>query len=137
MVDGEAEVRAAAQLDDLVRRYDGAERIPLLSYAQLVVISPTDRAEDPVSVLVRWTPDSFERPVPGSSLWRAILQRRLAQPIGSDPADQVLRDQIASSLGRWPNLETWWHWLRTGWTAPPRVPASSEKARRGRRLWWF
>jgi len=122
---------------DLQRRYDGAERIPLLPHARLVVVSPAETMDDPVYVLVQWTPDSFERPVPGSSLWRAVLARRLAEPISADPADQVLRRQIQGSLERWPDLETWWHWLRTGWTAPPKLTASPAGARPRARRWWF
>ncbi len=121
---------------ELVRRYDGADRIPQLSGARLVVVSAASSADDPVAALIQWTADAFERPAPGSALWRAILERRLAEPPVADPADQVLRDQILRSLERWPNLETWWHWLRTGWTAPPKfTPSSADAGRRSRGRW--
>jgi len=115
---------AQPPLDDvpeqLYRQYDGAERIPFLAAARLVLLSAAANEEDPVSVLIQWTADSFERPAPGSALWRAVLDGRLAMPPGDDPGEGLLRKQIEISLRRWPDLETWWRWLRSGWTAPPR-----------------
>jgi len=116
---------------ETLRRHDGAERIPLLPYARLITIAPADREGDPTVVAIHWTLGQVEHPIPGSSLWRAVLRQRLEQPPSDDPAESLLRAQIEHSLARYPDLETWWHWLRTGWTAPPVVEAP-----RKHRPWW-
>lgn len=108
---------------DVLRRHDGAERIPLLGVALLITVAPNDREGDPTVVAIEWSPGRTEHPIPGSSLWRAVLTQRLAEPPSGDPTEPVLRAQIERSLARYPDLETWWHWLRTGWTAPPVVEA--------------
>jgi hypothetical protein len=114
---------------ELLRRYDGGERISQLPFAQLVSIAPAADEDDPVAVQIVWSPGAIEHPFPGSSLWRAVLERHLDRPPDDGPADRVLRAQIERSLERYPDLESWWHWLRTGWTAPPKP----EGARRGKR----
>jgi hypothetical protein len=107
---------------ELLRQHDGAERIPYLPLAQLVTVTPLAREDDPTAVEIVWGPGSVERPAPRASLWRAALQRYLAEPESADPADAILRAQVGRSLERYPDLETYWHWLRTGWTARPAVP---------------
>jgi hypothetical protein len=123
---------------ELLQRHDGAERVPALPYARLITIAPTAREDDPVHVAIDWGSGAIEQPFPGASLWRAVLERRLAEPPHEDPADRVLRAQIQHSVERFPDLETWWHWLRTGWTAPPE-PEAERKGRRAERrgAWWW
>ena len=122
--DPQKEHRALAL--ELLRRYDGAERIPHLPFAQVVLIAPAAGEDDPVHVEIVWSPGAIEHPFPGSSLWRAVLRRHVERPSNGDPRDRVLREQIQRSLQRSPDLESWWHWLRTGWTAPPRPEGSDE-----------
>jgi len=129
MHDPEAEHRQLAL--DLLRRHDGLERVGQLPHARFVAVAPAAGADQPVHVEISWTPDTLEHPFPGSALWRAALTRRLAEPQRDDPADRVLREQIIRSLERFPDLDSWWHWLRTGWTAPPDPDA--DRTRRDRR----
>ncbi len=117
---------------ELLRRHDGAERVPLLPYARFVAVSPAADEDEPAMVEIEWAPGSVEHPHPGSTLWRAALTNRLSEPAGDDPGETVIRAQIERSLARFPNLDTWWRWLRTGWTAPPKPDARGGK-RRGRR----
>ncbi len=120
---------------DLIRRHDGAERVPLLPMAELIIVSPSSDPDQPPDVAIQWNPERLEQPIPGSALWRAVLERRLgAPPNPQDPADRVVRLQIERSLLRFPSLESWWSWLRSGWSAPPRVPP--EPARPRRLGWW-
>lgn len=125
--DPSAEARALAL--ELLRRYDGAERVPLLPFAQLVAIAPQAREDEPTGVEIVWASGSVEHPVPGSSLWRAALERYLAEPERGDPADSILRAQVRHSLERYPDLETWWRWVRSGWTAPPSVGGHGARER--------
>jgi hypothetical protein len=103
----------------LLARYDGAERIPDLGSSRLVMIAPSASADDPVAVTIEWAQGTIERPLPGSALWRAVLERRLEAQRDGDPGAAAVQHQIRRSLERFPDLETWWHWVRTGWTAPP------------------
>lgn len=123
---------------ELLQRYDGAERVPALPYARLVAIAPQAREDDPVDVTIVWGPgpEAVERPFPGSTLWRAALERRLAQPPRQEAADRVLRAQIARSMERFPDLDTWWHWLRTAWTAPPKPEEDGTRRRAERAGGW-
>lgn len=120
---------------DLLRRHDGAERIPRLPFAQLITIAPAAAADDPVHVTIIWGPGNVEQPFPGSSLWRAVLDRHLREPRPGPPtpAEPVLRAQIERSLERFPDLDTWWQWLRTGWTAPPTPESERKPGRRAER----
>ena len=129
-----AETARRLELEQL-RQYDGAERVPLLEFAHLITIAPVAREDDPALVQIAWSPSALEHPFPGSSLWRAALEVLLARAPSDDPADAVLRSQISRSLERYPDLETWWHWVRTGWTAPPKVEAAVA-AGKARRPWW-
>ena len=105
----------------LLAQYDGAERIADLATARLIMLAPANATDDPVAVTIQWASGDMERPLPGSALWRATLWRQLAMAGPVDPADDVVRRQIRRSLDRFPDLESWWHWVRTGWTAPPRL----------------
>ena len=120
---------------ELLARYDGAERVKDLASAKLVMIAPSGSADDPVAVTIEWAPGAMERPLPGSALWRAVLARRLEADAAGDPGAEVVRLQIRRSLERFPDLESWWHWLRTGWTAPP-TPEPPKPARRQGGRWW-
>ncbi len=117
---------------DLVRRYDGAERVSLLPLARFVTVAPSTDPEEPVDVTIEWNPGWIEKPLPGSALWRAVLEGRLAQPGPPSPVEPVIRRQIAQSLERFPDLESWWAWVRTGWVAPPK-PSPSAPRRPGLR----
>ena len=114
---------------DLARRYDGIERIALLPYAEFITLAPSTRLDDPVDVTIEWGPDRVEKPLPGSALWRAVLESRVARPATPDPAERLIRHQILGSLARFPDLESWWAWVRTGWTAPPRPTPGPEGGR--------
>ena len=103
----------------MLARYDGAERIADLASARLVMVAPSAAVDEPVAVTIQWAYGAMERPLPGSALWRAVLEHRLEAEADGDPGAAVVRWQIRRSLDRFPDLETWWHWLRTGWTAPP------------------
>lgn len=118
---GAARAGPAALTAELVRQYDGAERVPALPSARLVSVAPATRNADPVLVAIEWVPGVVERPAPGSSLWRAALAARLAEPSRDTPDDALVREQIEQSLARFPDLESWWHWVRTGWLAAPHV----------------
>jgi hypothetical protein len=121
---------------ELVRRYDGTERIPLLPLAELIIVSPSADPQLPPDVAIRWNAERLEQPIPGSALWRAVLERRLAAaPDPGDPADRIVRDQVVRCLERFPSLESWWSWVRSGWSAPPPVvpkPAAGGSLAR----WW-
>ena len=103
---------------ELIERHDGADRVALLPLAWLVTVSPSADTAHPVFVDIVWQPGQRQQPVPGSALWRAALQRRLAELKDPDPLERVLRNQIERSVERFPDLESWWRWLRTGWLAP-------------------
>lgn len=106
--------------DELVRLHDGAERVPLLPWAELLIVAPSADPQLPPEVAIRWSSERIEQPIPGSALWRAVLQQRLAAaPDPGDPSDRIVRDQIERSLERFPSLESWWSWIRSGWSAPP------------------
>jgi hypothetical protein len=80
-------------------------------------------------VTICWNPDHWEQPVPGSRLWHAVLDHRLAQ-LDPELADQrILREEILRTAARYPDLDSWWSWVRSGWTAPP---ASGDPRGRGR-----
>lgn len=119
---------------DLVRQYDGAERIPLLLLARFVTLAPSTDPRQPVDVTIEWAPDRVEKPLPGSALWRAVLESRLARPMTRDPVERLIRRQIIGSLDCYPDLETWWSGLRQGWTAPPRPERAPDRGRGLRRL---
>jgi len=119
---------------DRARQYDGIERIPFLPDAEFITVAPSTSVDDPVDVTIEWAPGHIEKPLPGSALWRAVLESRLAPPATPDPADRLIRHQILGSLARFPDLETWWAWIRTGWTAPPK-PASRPRRDRSLRAW--
>jgi hypothetical protein len=55
-----------------LRQYEGTERIPLLPSATLVVAAPSRHRDTPVLVAIEWSPGLWERPLPGSNLWRAV-----------------------------------------------------------------
>ena len=65
----------------------------------------------------------LDRPIPGSTLWRAAVERRLADPSGGGPAEEILRRQLRESLERFPSLEVYWEWVRSGWRSAPRRKA--------------
>jgi hypothetical protein len=115
---------------DLVRQYDGHERIPQLAHAALITLAPSTDPDEPVDVLIEWSPGQVEKPLPGSALWRAVLEGRLARPVSRDPAERLIRRQVQRSLERFPDLESWWHWVRTGWTAPPKPDSEAGRRRR-------
>jgi hypothetical protein len=102
-----------------LRKYEGRERIPLLPSARLVLVAPSRHRDTPVLVAIEWSPGVWERPLPGSSLWRAALTGHLARQVSGGPAGAVVRAQIEDSLTRFPDLECWWAWLRAGWLCPP------------------
>ncbi|HTS87880.1 MAG TPA: hypothetical protein VMG41_05265 [Gemmatimonadales bacterium] len=103
---------------ELLERYDGTERIPFLPNALYITTAPHADPAHPVYVEIAWGPGAPEKPIPGSALWRAALERRLEELQDEDPGDVLLRRQIEQSLERYPSLEAWWKWLRTGWLAP-------------------
>jgi hypothetical protein len=117
---------------ELLAQYDGAERVQDLASARLVMVAPSRSADDPVAVMIEWASGGMERPLPGSALWRAVLARRLEADAAGDPGAEVVRVQIRRSLERFPDLEGWWHWLRTGWTAPPAPKPPKPPRRQGR-----
>jgi len=113
---------ASGDLSPEQRRFiDGIDRIPLLDFAESVIVGPPTRPDEPALVVIEWTGGRVERPPPGSTLWRAVIARELA-PLESadDPPSRERAEQLGASLRRWPDLDTWWTWLRTGWLAPPR-----------------
>jgi hypothetical protein len=113
---------AIAAERELFEQIDGVDRIEKLPLAHFLTIAPAAVRDAPVYVSISWTPDLVEAPTPGSALWRTVLIHRLEAPVSDDPADRVLRSQIEQSLHRFPSLEAWWSWIRTGWIAPPRRP---------------
>lgn len=108
---------------ELLARYDGRQRVAALESAAWITLAPSQAADDPVAVTIQWSPGVVERPLPGSALWRAVLRRRLEVAAEGGVESAVVRSQIRRSLERFPDLESWWHWIRTGWTTPPSAPA--------------
>lgn len=108
---------------------DGAERVSSLAMARLVMVSPSNREGAPVHVAIKWAPGVWEQPVPGSSLWHTVLEQRLAALDPSVPDQRILGGQIRQSRARFPDLESWWAWVRSGWTRPPAPDPQ-------RRRWW-
>ncbi len=107
-----------------LRSLDGVDRVPLLSSALEVIVGPRTHPDEPAFVIIEWVPGRVEHPIPGSSLWRAAIELELAKLSESNdpngPVGRTLSEQLRQTLRRWPDLETWWLWLRTGWLAPPR-----------------
>lgn len=112
---------ASGDLSPEQRRFiEGVDRVPLLDLAEGVIVGPPRSPDEPPLVLIEWTPAHVERPQPGSVLWRAVIEREIAAPVDNpDPIAFERVEQLRRSLRRWPDLDTWWAWLRTGWLAPP------------------
>lgn len=102
------------------RALDGAGRVAWLPLAATVIVGPPREPDQAASVIIEWGPGRVERPVPGSTLWRAVIERevrRLEEEAGV--AAQLLADRLSRAAERWPDIDAWWAWLRTGWLAPP------------------
>jgi hypothetical protein len=95
---------------DVLQRYDGVERVALLSLAEFVAIAPGTTGDEPVYVFIEWAPQMVERPYPGSAIWRAAIERYLAQPRDGDPTYQALRPVVEDCLRRFPSLDAWLRW---------------------------
>jgi hypothetical protein len=117
---------------DALREYDGGARVSQLAVAELLLWAPpapaTDFAErEPIYVWIEWVPGAVERPLPGTSLWRAALARI---------ADRVptAAPMIEDDIRRFPDFESWLRW-RDQDRRPP--AASPERDRpRGFARWW-
>jgi len=106
------------------RALDGADRVAWLPLAATVIVGPPREPDEPASVIIEWEPGRVERPVPGSTLWRAAVGRevrRLEEEAAGAP-EELLADRLSRAAERWPDIDTWWAWLRTGWLAPPTRP---------------
>ena len=119
---------------DLARQYDGIERMPLLAHAEFITLAPSTDPNQPVDVTIAWGLDRVEKPLPGSALWRTVLENRLARQITPDPAERLIRHQILRSLDRYPDLVSWWAWVQNGWTAPPKPTPRPDQRRSLRSL---
>ena len=122
MSDADPHAETAARAQELLRRHDGAELVPLLESARLIAVAPAQERDAPVYVEILWA-RGLDRPIPGSTLWRAAVERRLAEPSGGGPAEEILRRQLRESLERFPSLEVYWEWVRSGWRSAPRRKA--------------
>jgi len=127
--DHAAEQRDAAEVR---RELDGLARVPLLPLARVVISAPSADPDEPAAVIIEWRQGVVERATPGSAIWRAALQRQLAEPARNDPADAIVRGQMQRSLARFPDMESWFALVRTGWLVAPTAPP----ARPPRRRWW-
>jgi hypothetical protein len=116
------------------RQIDGADRVPFLPFAMVVTVGPGQFPEEPAHVLIEWTPNAVQQPTPGSALWRAAIERELSREKRDEFGEDLLAEQLRASLDRYPMMETWWAWVRAGWTAPPK-PA--RRARRSHPLRWL
>ncbi|MDE3151236.1 MAG: hypothetical protein KGL93_03220 [Gemmatimonadota bacterium] len=97
--------------EEIVRReMDGAERVPLLARAHMVALAPPVEGSEPVYVYVEWTPGQIERPVPGSAVWRAVLDAYLAVDHPTQPQESLVRAAVRASRDRFPSLEHWFRW---------------------------
>jgi hypothetical protein len=105
-----AEQRQAERDQEILRQYDGVERVALLPYASFIAVVPGTDAEEPAYVFIEWAPDVIERPYPGSAIWRAALERYLAHPRDDDPTYRALRPVVMEGLDRFPSLEAWLRW---------------------------
>jgi hypothetical protein len=106
--------RAAA--DRAVRHaLDGAERVALLPRAAFIAVAPgsTDKDEPPY-VFIGWTRDAVERPYPGTTIWRAVLERYLDAPHPDDPGHAIVRTLVGDALARFPSLDAWLWWSDHG-----------------------
>jgi len=122
MSDHHPHAEAAARAQELLRRHDGADLALRLDEARIIAIAPALEPDAPVYVEIVWA-DRLDHPIPGSTLWRSAIERRLAQPAGDRSDSDVLRRQMRDSLDRFPSLEDYWEWVRTGWrSAPTRLP---------------
>lgn len=90
--------------------FDGSDRIPFLPLASYVAFAPGSAPDEPPFAWIIWRPGVIERPLPGSALWRRILQQFLERPDPLGAAEQSLRAVVAESLERFPTLESWIRW---------------------------
>jgi len=103
-----------------MRALDGAHRVPFLSLAATLIVAPPREPDDPASVIIEWGPGRVERPVPGSTLWHASIEREIERLVADGESMSLrLAAQLSRAGKRWPDIEAWWSWLRTGWLAPP------------------
>lgn len=115
--------------DDSYIQFDGEDRVPRLPSARFILVSPSAAVNDPVHVAILWPSGIWEQPVAGSRLWHAVLDRRMAELDSRIPEQRILQDEIRLSAERFPDLESWWKWLRSGWTAPPDLGESEHHHR--------
>jgi|GEM_PF-3060821 len=111
---------------EYLRQLEGVERVALLPYASHVAIAPGTSAEEPPYVFIEWAPGGVERPYPGTTIWRAVLERYLTEPHDQDPASAALRQIVAESLRRFSSLDAWLRWVDHERLAP----APGERAHR-------
>lgn len=110
-MDSIAQREARTESERVARRHlEGVDRIPFLPFATFVAVVPGIEGAEPPYVCIAWTPNVIERPYPGCAIWRAVLERYLAMPVGDDAASRAVREIVASSLRRYPTLEAWIHW---------------------------
>jgi hypothetical protein len=106
--------------------------VALLPHARVVVSAPSLDPDEPAMVVIEWEAGVTERAVPGSALWRAALERHLAQPGNSGPENRIVREQIQRALARLPSIEAWFDWPRSGWLMPPHQEDEPHPRRRHR-----
>ena len=93
----------------------------------VVTVGPGRFPEEPAHVLIEWKPNTVEQPTPGSALWRAAIEQELSREKRDEPGEDFLAQQLRASLDRYPMMETWWAWVRTGWTTPPKPAPRRER----------
>jgi len=119
-IDPHAETTARAQA--LLRRHDGAELVPRLHEARFIAVAPAREPDAPVYVEIAWI-HGLDHPIPGSALWRAAIEYRLTELSSGRRDAEILRREMRDSLERFPSLESYWEWVRSGWrSAPTRLP---------------
>jgi hypothetical protein len=104
---------AAGSQEEVRRQYDGRERIGLLPFSRFIAIAPAAELDEPVWVFIGWADDFVERPLPGSSIWRAALRRYFDISHDAGPEQEErgpIRSSIEVSLARFTSLEAWLYW---------------------------
>lgn len=91
------------------RQLDGIDRVALLPRAQMLAIS-FGAIDEPAYVFIEWTPGEPEGPYPGTTIWRAVIERWLRMPHEDNPSWPLLAPIAEANLARFTSLNAWIRW---------------------------
>lgn len=92
------------------KQFDGIHRIALLPQAGAISVAPGCTVGDTVHVMIAWSAVDIEEPYPGTTIWRAVLERFLANAPDDDPVWQTLKPILIADLERFPSLSAYLQW---------------------------